>query len=123
MRIKPIVVEVIEDDGMWFDESTYTYYSKDQLEPIEEPKGLDEASNKYGRDWYKKRMALSHKCTGCYAHIIDAFKAGAKWDSEQGVSIEQTVIGDSYGLLIPEIPIGKPFNLGDKVIVQIRKKL
>ena len=34
MRIKPIILDVVEDDGMWLDKSTMTYYSKDQLEPV-----------------------------------------------------------------------------------------
>jgi len=36
MRIKPSIVDVIEDDGMWLELSTMTYYDKDSLEPIDE---------------------------------------------------------------------------------------
>lgn len=36
MQVKPLVVDVIEDDGMWLDVSTMTYYDKDSLEPIDE---------------------------------------------------------------------------------------
>ena len=35
MRIKPVIVDVVEDDGMWLDKSTMTYYNKDSLEPAE----------------------------------------------------------------------------------------
>lgn len=35
MRVKPLVVDVIEDDGMWLDASTMTYYDKDSLNQID----------------------------------------------------------------------------------------
>jgi len=124
MRVKPIVVEVVEDDGLWLDKSTYTYYTKGQLESVEEPKGLDEAAYKYGRDWYRKRMGLSHKCNGCYSHIVDAFKAGAKWMAEQGETQDNIVVEISDGLLLNGYVYVSPekFQHKDKVIVQIRKK-
>lgn len=51
----------------------------------EEPVGddLDDAARKYSREWYAKRIGTRPKCTGCYAHIEDAFTDGAKWQKEQ----------------------------------------
>lgn len=56
--------------------------------------------------------------------IYDAFKAGAKWMAEQGETQEHFVIGSIAGS-----PCGpavvcytEEFAIGDKVIVQIKKK-
>ena len=48
MRIKPSIVDVIEDDGMWLELSTMTYYDKDSLEPIDEHEvDLEKACDAY----------------------------------------------------------------------------
>lgn len=53
MRIKPLVVDVIEDDGMYLEPYTMTYFDKDSLESIDEhevdlEKEIIEAEKKYG---------------------------------------------------------------------------
>ena len=55
--------------------------------------------------------------------VYDAFKAGAMWDREQGVSFN-TEVGWIDGPTIMDWPddILDGFKMGDKVIVQIRKK-
>ena len=55
MRIKPVIVDVVEDDGMWLDKSTMTYYDKDSLEPVKERQGLDSQEDNLARFamyWY-----------------------------------------------------------------------
>ena len=51
----------------------------------EEPasEDLEEATHKYSREWYAKRIGTNPKCNGCYSHIKDAFTAGAKWQKQQ----------------------------------------
>lgn len=61
--------------------------------------------------------------------IADAFKAGAEWMAEQGVSMEYEVedkcLELGYGSipgLDPIITLPDSFQIGDKVILQVREK-
>ena len=105
------------------------------------PSNLDEAAE----DWCKtnnKGIALSTDKKSHYlAEGEDAFKAGAEWMAGQGVqdSIEGTICGrvhDHVNVKFPDwigqtlepksvshIPANvKNYNIGDEVVVQIRKK-
>ena len=102
-----------------------------------DPQGLDEAAED---SWalYEYRESPKGLYSTCY---VDGFKAGAEWMAGQGVvdEIEGEVCGrvrdhinikfpDAVGqLLTPKgvshIPADvSKYNVGDKVIVQIRKK-
>ena len=95
----------------------------------EEPQGLDEAATFSSIDYVDsipdggtdKHPWNDEDVETAYQN---GFKAGAKWMAEQGTTIEAEI--DETSLKNPFIPdiylIGQPFNLGDKVIVQIRKK-
>lgn len=56
--------------------------------------------------------------------LYDMFKAGAEWMARQGVTVDGLVVCDKdthyYKDIVMEIP--DTLNVGDKVIVQIRKK-
>ena len=91
----------------------------DKLPKTLEPQGLDEAAEEY---------AEQHSFHPCDYDVTpyDCFKAGAKWQAEQGVSWEDE-IGWYDGLLLyshdeRQNLVGTDFNIGDKVVVQIRKK-
>ena len=101
----------------------------DFIESHNASQGLDEASEKYSE---------SETCYANDSHLQKqttklAFKAGAKWDMEQGVSKEGEVFDNNEFIKFPDgtfidlDPAQKlepAFKLkdGDKVIVQIRKK-
>lgn len=56
--------------------------------------------------------------------LMDAFEAGAEWMSNQGISIDASVVkyDDGLGLdMADEDFLSGKFINGDKVIVQIRK--
>lgn len=59
-----------------------------------QPQGLKEAADEYSSNWYRKRLGTSRKCDGCFWHVNEAFKAGAQWLAEQGVSVGGKVIMD-----------------------------
>lgn len=82
---------------------------------VDEPEELDEAAEEYINDTTPK-----------YGWTIEnAFKAGAKWMAEQGVSKDVT-IGLATSKIIVNITEETLNNLdvkaSDKVIIQIRKK-
>ena len=85
MRTKPRVIDVTEDDGMWLDKSTMTYYDKNDLEPLGEPQGVDEVAKILYPDPNCKRG------TSVFANfewedvekLREAFKTGAIWQREQ----------------------------------------
>lgn len=93
----------------------------------EQPKRLDEAA-----DLAIKGIWPIVICGAFYftrPRLLDAFKAGVKWMTEQGVSFEYEVEDETlepgYGKLVglnPIINLPDSFDVGDKVIVQIRKK-
>lgn len=82
------------------------------------PENVDEAAESY----------LANKNVGeLYKDFVkETFKSGAKWQADQGETFERIIsrfrINDSKccvpSIILPE----EKFNLGDKVIVQIRKK-
>ena len=85
----------------------------------DEPQGLDEASEEYSEreTCYANDSHLQKQTTKL------AFKAGAKWAAEHGVSYDSTVIhGANDMLFVTALLDGKDFKEGDKVTVQIRKK-
>ena len=101
----------------------------------EEPasKDLEEATHKYSREWYAKRIGTNPKCNGCYSHIKDAFTAGAKWQKQQMMkeAVEGTIkyeIGSAeipqcdkrYQVLSDPTPIANA-KLGEKVKIIIVK--
>ena len=126
MRIKPVVLDVIEDDGMWLDKSTMTYYDKNALEPILEPQGLDEAAEASARKKYPYEGGTKGLiCEASIPIYKEGFKAGAKWMAEQGETHNGIVYafnGDSNTRFVSGNFLSQEnFNLGDKVIVQIRQ--
>lgn len=99
------------------------------------PDNLDEAAEKQARSFGYMKEDYEYK------ELIETFKAGAEWMAEQGVidSIEGTVCGRVYDHInirytddvgktleprnISHIPVDvNKYKIGDKVIVQIRKK-
>ena len=101
-------------------------------EESSKPEDLDEAADKY-----LDTQDVAEVFCGDYEgwQIIDAFKAGAKWMSGQGVTIEKTVgqlesicAGHPtfyHGFEVSELDAdflnSKEVGYDDKVIVQIRK--
>ena len=82
--------------------------SADKLPKTPVPQGLDEAAEEYGRDEMMSGLAER------------AFKAGAKWQAEQGVTVEGILYGGNLG--IPDaIPEDFYTDREERVIVQIRK--
>lgn len=59
----------------------------------------------------------------CRQDIKDGFIDGAKWIMEQGETIEDEVYACQDAEMTPLIEVcPKTFKVGDKVIIQIRKK-
>ena len=89
------------------------------------PDNLDEAAEEYAKECLDLKFPTTdEKCVK--ADVLHTFKAGAKWMAEQGVSWEDE-LGWYDGLLLyshdeRQNLAGTDFNIGDKVIVQIRKK-
>ena len=112
--------------GCWLDEQRIEAIGMAvrALEKMQLPTNLDEAMWSYAKGWYKKRLGgIPSRCDGCYAHVADAFKAGAKWMAEHGETAE---IGywNHIGLSIrmDESLKRLGYEEGDEVILQIRKK-
>lgn len=89
--------------------------SADIIEHPSLPSNIDEAADKF---------ALFYDQGTCDGIAQDCFKAGAKWMAGQGETHEHYVVrevaGHDVGPAIVFYP--KTFEIGDKVIVQIRKK-
>lgn len=95
-------------------------------------KDLDEA----GRKWLLPQLDTSYKDYGetkmmelthfdGYA-MLDAIEFGAKWMAEQGITVEGLVICDeklTYGYKDIVMSIPDTLKVGDKVTVQIRKRV
>lgn len=82
-----------------------------------EPQGLDEAAEEF-----RKNDDAKYPCDQC---LVNSFKYGAKWMAEQGYTTDGLVICDEklthgYKDIVMSIP--ESLNIGDKVIVQIRRK-
>ena len=56
-----------------------------QEEPVSED--LEEAASRYANEEYNRKSpaTLPDRCRGCYAPLIYAFKAGAKWQEKQDI--------------------------------------
>jgi hypothetical protein len=87
------------------------------------PEGLDEASKEFAKNWYgRKNGFIPDTCRGCYAHIQAAVEFGAKWQASQGHTINAVVNVDGFYRRFIQ-PDGEfPFEYGDKLVVQIRKR-
>ena len=60
----------------------FTIHEYCKEEPVS--KDLEKASKSYGEEQYNKKLnLLPDKCRACYDPIVNAFKAGAKWQYEQ----------------------------------------
>lgn len=81
--------------------------------PEQEPQGLDEAANEFANQ-------------DCVTFISrkKGFIAGAEWMAGQGITAEAVMQYDDVDDLVPTLPNMEnyEFSVGDKVIVQIRKK-
>ena len=86
------------------------------------PSNLDEAAGKYANRGFSSN-ADPYEETIAYRADKDAFKAGAEWMAGQGASYN-TEVGWIDGPTVLDWPddILDGFEMGDKVIVQIRKK-
>lgn len=84
------------------------------------PSNLDKAAEKYA--WMKEEpLSDGERLSFCFNPRIDAFKAGAKWMTEQGETIDGEVL--PLGLWLRDYTNSKTsYPLGTKVVVQIRKK-
>lgn len=86
------------------------------------PSNMDEAAEKYGEENQVEYWSDAYNLHTSKGDLIDAFKAGAKWMAEQGYTVEEMVWiynGDKY---ISRRNLPENFEVGDEVIVQIRKK-
>ena len=89
---------------------------RDILELLkEQPQELDEAAEEYAYNEYPSQGVANIECE-------KHFKAGAKWMAGQGASYD-TEVGWLDGPTVLDWPddILDSFEMGDKVIVQIRK--
>ena len=75
-----------EGDDVRYNEDLGCRVNLSQLKRVakkEEPvsKGLEEAATLYAKEEYSRRnpATLPNRCIGCYAPLMCAFKAGAKW--------------------------------------------
>lgn len=111
------------------------YYSSEELQDAIDaivsqpslPSGLDEAANTFGFKETHERLregGITRKNEGMFRWQIEkAFKAGVKWDAGQGVSMLGKV--GIYGVDVESITKElreAGFNLGEEIILQIRKK-
>lgn len=87
------------------------------------PSNLDEAAKEYA-DYNSQRWHEDGDVYYDHDKIMDAFKAGAEWMTEQGETLEGEVMKDINNKLVVSAKglSGTETKFGDKVIVQIRKK-
>ena len=90
------------------------------MELPESLSNLDEAAEKYSENILANNEDLQDA-------IEDAFKAGAEWMAGQGVTLEGRVCKDDYAAEAPFYYVETENSddlppIGDKVVVQIRKK-
>lgn len=98
-------------------------------ESAESQKGLDEAADMYAPDLPSYNIGTGYLPPQSREDLRIAFKDGAEWMAERGVSMEYEVedkcLELGYGSLPgldPIINLPDSFKPGDKVVVQIRKK-
>ena len=110
---------MLADKGFW--KELHKACDKDFTDMVSKeqpslPSNLDEAAEKQGE--------MVDNYGDPYGAVVDAFKAGAEWMAGQGEVQEHFVIGHtetSHGHpVIVHYP--ESFEIGDNVIVQIRKK-
>lgn len=100
------------------------------------PSNLDEVAEEYGRKEYSHAIHFwdeglsKNKPEVMKEDFVDAFKAGAKWMAEQGVSVDGLAGYCMGDVLCPDFELEEMsaklkhagFKPGDEVVVQIRKK-
>lgn len=84
------------------------------------PSDLDVAAHRYAWEKQEHHIDFDGDEYLDYGPRYDAFKAGAKWDAGQGVTIKGLLYGGNLG--IPDIPEEFYTDKVEEVIVQIRKK-
>ena len=87
------------------------------------PSDLDEAAHSYAWEKQEHHIDFDGDEYLDYGPRYDAFKAGAKWDAGQGVSMLGRV--GIYGVDVESITKElreAGFNHGEEIILQIRKK-
>lgn len=121
------IIELAEEGIISCDGRRFCWYQVELIpEPIDDfkpslPSNLDEAAQKV-EDYYDVGEEHGYLC--CHrGDIKDAFKAGAEWMAGQGASYN-TEVGWIDGPTVLDWPdnILDGFKMGDKVVVQIRKK-
>ena len=86
-----------------------------------QPQGLDEAAVEYEHEFEKKTPWIEFDET--HAHWFrHMFKAGAKWDAEQGVTVDGTFPRSCGYPSVIELKTYLRDYEGKDVIIQIRKK-
>ena len=97
------------------------------------PSNLDKAAEENSKNYYCSCLENHNEtgiCDGC-ENVKLAFKAGAEWMAEQGITVEGDVEGNwrnqedaPYEIYVTSdcLPQDTEFKFGDKVVVQIRKK-
>lgn len=123
------IVELAEEGIISRDGRRFCWYQVELIpEPIDEcepslPSNLDEAAEEYA-DYNSRRWHEDGDVYYDYSKIMDAFKAGAEWMTEQGETLEGEVMKDINNKLVVSAKglSGTETKFGDKVIVQIRKK-
>ena len=97
------------------------------------PSNLDEAVEEYANKEYPDEPCIGKWGTGDYEHPIDneypreiakdAFKAGAKWMTEQGQTIKSlTWMDEDDNLFIEALVDKNKFKMADVVTIQVRKE-
>lgn len=97
-----------------------------EVEQLSLPDGLYEAAEKYRRDSCNKAMLpnIDGPIPEHEGSVKDAFITGAKWMAGQWKTVEAVMQYDEFDDLVPTCQNMENygFSVGDKVIVQIRKK-
>lgn len=90
VRIKPRILDVVEDDGMWLDQSTLTYYSKEDVEEVDLSRDLEKAADSAAIKAFPENKSYSTVVDRVvdYSAIDrknyhDGFIAGGTWKEEQ----------------------------------------
>ncbi len=89
------------------------------------PSDLDEAAMAFAKTTFTRPLSDTpeQEITIIEPDKLVGFKAGAAWMAGQGETIEDVVYACQDADMTPLVEVcPKTFKLGDKVIVQIRKK-
>ena len=116
-------------DNRWMDASELDAILTEFAEKLKEPAGedLEQAAERYAIEKYhhKNLAVLPKRCEGCYAPIINAFKAGAQWQKEQMIKDAAEGQFDYNHIIVPYSELARVFpngKDGDKVKVIIIKE-